>query len=480
MNEGSGLSGRSIDRGTAAKAGLAVGVLVMVAAILGPATLTNHPPTSAATNHPGSTQRPGATARPSTAPLASAEPWADLVVPIFEPAAELTPTDLDRIGAAPDTSFTLRSLTSTPAVELAAGIRTDPPIKLKVKPGATSDLAVIRPAAPLIAGRRYRFQLTSPDGALAGSWAFVARAPLHVTATIPGDHAVEVPANTGIELTFDQDGTTGVPDRFSIKPAVAGRFEQHDRVWAFVPDKPLAPATIYTVEVRKGVEINGSTEVLETDVTFRFETAVATAAHTVVAFGRSILEVRPNAQPVVTVDFSVNEEEDQQPPTSIKVTVHRLPNFGALVAAARILTGPDQWAIAAPSAIVPTADLTKVAEVDGAILPSNFDMVLRIPVKLSQGFYVVTLVQPGAPAQLLLQVTDLSAYAQVATGATVVWVNDLVADTAITGATVALADGQPLGTTDEQGTARFTAPSESGAHMLVVSAPDGQIGRAHV
>ena len=103
------------------------------------------------------------------------------------------------------------------------------------------------------------------------------------------DKAVAVPVNTGIEVTFDQDLTTGVAEHFSIEPKVAGRFEQHGRVWSFIPTAPLAASTIYAVKVAKGVAVTGSDGVLESDVTFRFETSAPGPAVSKVAFGRSVM-----------------------------------------------------------------------------------------------------------------------------------------------------------------------------------------------
>src|SRR6185369_1761464 len=170
---------------------------------------------------PGAGHTPGATEAPGT-PGPTEEPWADLAVGPYAAVAELTPTDADRVGAAPRTAFKLHSLTSTPALALAAGLESNPPSKVTGKAGATPDIAIITPTQPLLVGARYRFRLQSPDGALAGSWAFRTRGPLHVTGTLPRDRAVAVPTNTGIELTFDQDGTTGVEPRFSIEPKAAG------------------------------------------------------------------------------------------------------------------------------------------------------------------------------------------------------------------------------------------------------------------
>ena len=494
MNEGSGIPRRWIDRRAASRVAVAAGVMVLLAAILGPSLLTKPgstpgPSGTAAAAQPTSTN-PAATNPDATSivptPVPTLEPWPELLVPNFEPAADLQPTDRDRAGVAIGSSFTLRSLRETPAVELARGLLIDPPTSLEIVAGATADLATIRPLEPLAVGLRYRFRLETPDGALAGTWAFITRAPLHIVGTLPGNQSVQVPANTGIEVTFDQDGPSGVPAHFTIEPAVAGQFEQHDRTWVFVPDKPLAEATIYTVRVTKGVAIEGSSEILEEDETFQFETGIAGKFAPRIGFGRAILEVRPNTAPVVAVDVESDGDRGSEPPESVGVTIHRLPTFAAVVAAATTLAGPEGWALASPSATVSTAGLTKVADVEAIISGSNAGDVLGIPVQLAAGNYIATLDQPGASAQLVLQVTNLSAYTLTASQTTVVWVNDLVGDVPIAGAKVSTVAGLALGTTNANGLISATTPAEltgitypdsevvRSAYLLQVVAPDGR------
>ena len=70
------------------------------------------------------------------------------------------------------------------------------------------------------------------------SWAFQAHQPLRVIGTLPRDTEADVPVDTGIEVTFDQDGVVDAASHVTIEPKVDGRFEQHGRVLAFVPEHP--------------------------------------------------------------------------------------------------------------------------------------------------------------------------------------------------------------------------------------------------
>ena len=485
MSEGGIAGRRSIDRRTAGRAAVAIGVMVILAATLGPAALTTHPTdtfpsaTQVAARATSSAQ-PGPTA--TLGPTEDPQAWADLAVPAFELAAAFEPSDRDRGGVATNSSFTVRSLSSTPAVELAQGLHIDPPIGFTIKPGGSADLAVVKPSSALVEGVRYRVRLDAPDGALAGSWAFTTRTPLHVVTTLPADHATDVPTNTGIEIEFDQDGTSGFADHFAIEPAVPGRFEQHDRTWVFVPTKPLAAATIYSVTVRAGVALDGSTATLESAVSFRFETAATTSDSTRLAFGRVMFEARPGDRLAVPTGHASYDFEDSAP-TAATVDIHRIPTFAATLAAAAALAGPDSWALNAPSAVVNTSGMTLVGRVEGRLLDSGGGLTLRLPFEPSAGAYILTIVQSGPPQQMLVQITNLAAYALTAEKDTIVWVNDLANGSAVAAADVSLAGAASLGATNASGVLRAATPAAlagspsqppSQPSFLTIRAADGR------
>jgi len=453
---------RKLDRGTAGKLAGAAAMVVILGALLGPAILTTHPTRTL----PGSTDvaaGPGASHDPSATdgPVSSGQPWADLEVPPFEQLADFAPTDGNVNGVALASSFTVRSLTSIPALDLARGLRIDPPVDFSVQPGPTSDLAIVRPTTDLREGLRYHVRLDAPDGALAGSWTFKTQAPLHIVSTVPGDRTSAVPTNTGVEVEFDQDGTQGFGDHFKIEPAAPGRFEQHERVWSFVPTNPLAAATIYTVTVTPGVGVEGSHATLEDGVTFRFETDVPKPPTTAVAFDRPIFETRPGERPVLPLGEPSYDEETNEPvtPKSVTVDVHRLPTFDDAVAAAAALAGTDSWARYAAARHVDTTGLTRVARLEGKVLSADAGTFVRLPFEPQAGFYVLSIVQDGPPVQLLLQVTNLAAYALTGTKDSVVWVNDLATGNALAGSTVAIAGGASVGRTDAAGVLRVPTPA---------------------
>lgn len=475
MSDGGIARLRKLDRGTAGKLAGAAAMVVILGALLGPAILTTHP-----TPIPGATDvaaGPGASHRPSSTegPVPSGQPWADLEVPPFEQLADFAPNDGTVNSVALASSFTVRSRTSTPALEVARGIRIDPPVEFSVQAGPTSDVAIVMPTAALREGLRYHVRLDAPDGALAGSWTFKTQAPLHIVSTVPGDRTSGVPTNTGIEVEFDQDGTQGFGDHFKIEPAASGRFEQHARVWSFVPNNPLAAATIYTVTVTPGVSVEGSRSTLDEGTTFRFETDVAKPATGTVAFDRPIFEARPDERPVLPLGEPPYDEKTDEPviPKSVTVDVHRLPTFNDAVDAAVALAGTDSWARYAASRHIDTSGLTRVARFEGKVLNADAGIFVRLPFEPQAGFYVLTIVQDGPPVQLLLQVTNVAAYALTGTNDSVVWVNDLATGNALKAATVAIARGASVGGTDANGVLRFATPASlHGAAPLGNRDPD--------
>src|SRR3990172_5457625 len=310
MNElGAGLRS-AIDRrrrGVLLAAG-GVGLAVVLVAV----TVWSSGPPSDLSPTPSSSQNP-ATGLTSPAPagtLNATESWGELAVPSLQPLATLTATKVARAGVAPDTAFTLASIGADDPQALARTIEVTPAVDFAITAGPVDRTATLRPTGALLPGQLYRFTLRAPDGTISGSWAFQAQSPLRVVTTLPYDGATDVPVTTGIELTFDQDGTGDAASHFSIEPAVNGRFEQHGRTFVFVPER-LEPATLYTVTLGRGVRLEGSDQALEEDVVVRFETAppapLAGASQPSVSYQFSTtMEWRPGDPPIVSVGISAS------------------------------------------------------------------------------------------------------------------------------------------------------------------------------
>lgn len=470
-------------------------LVVPLAVVAVVAALVLRPPSTPPTASPGPTQaaqssQPSQTPKPSpTGPAATPEPWVQLDLDPAVVVASVEPEHVSPNGVATASRFMLRSLDGSSATALAAGVRADPPIAFRVVAGATQDEAFLEPKEPLLGSTTYRLTLEEPDGALAGSWAFRTERPIRVVGTLPGDKSSGVPVTTGIEVTFDQDGTTGVQQRFHIEPAVEGRFEQHGRTWVYVPGARLELGTAYTVTIDPGVGVDGSDLVLEQALSFRFETQSAvTKPEWTFAFESPMAAVKPGEQATFPLFGGVEDEEYEYPiasPDEIAAEVYRLPDLATTLAAAAAVTGPDSWLRVSHEGLVDTSHLDRVAAIDAPLVrDSEQALFLQLPVQLDPGAYIVVIPRQGRPQQQLLQVGNLAVYAVTSDTQSIAWVNDLASVGPVAGARVALPDGTALGTTDADGVARFTTRPElippladgweASPRIISITAPDGR------
>ncbi len=413
--------------------------------------------------------------------------WAAVDLPAIPAVATIEPGRRDEGGIRPDTSFTLASLTDESAASLVARLDVTPQTDFDVSAGANPTEAVLRPTKALTPGKLYRIALSAPDGSLAGSWAFQVRSSVHVIGMLPGNEVTGVPTNTGIEMTFDQDGVADMAANFSIVPKVDGRFERHGRTQVFVATG-LADKTLYTVTVRAGLPRTGTDLTLKSDVTMRFETAGPADRAPWLRFGRDVVESSPAEAPILAVQTVVGEDSGEETPAiaSADVRVYRLPSLPKASETLRAFLLEPRWAMHSEPRM-PTDGLPVVATFSSPVepLPDSTFGVIRFPEPLAEGWYIVE-IQGQRPTQAFLQSTPVSAWVSVLTDRTVTWVNDVRTAKPIKDAEIALAGGAKLGTSDASGLMVATTPDAlippaeagdraipDGPPVLVVRAPGG-------
>lgn len=448
---------------------LAVGLtLALVAILVGGSVLVTRPGAGPSPSPPAGRTSPGPThsAVPPTTPGATPAPapqeWAAAVLPPIAPAVDLVATQTDRSGASIHTEFALTSRSMTAPAELAKGIEITPPVALAVTPGDTPATALLRPTAALAPGTTYRVTLHLPDGSLAGSWIFQTGAPPQIVGTTPSDRTTGVPLDTGIEITFDQDGVGDIGPYFSISPRVAGRFERHGRTAVFVPDA-LRPLTLYTVKIRSGVPLEGSDLALEESETFQFETAATTessetgAAESLISPISYLQEAATGSRPLLQL-YSPLEV------SRVRIRVYDIPTIAAAVDAYLALVKSPAWAGSTDVGLVRTAGLTEIARFttpirrwpDGSGHHAGW---IQFPDPLPPGWYLVDIPSRGRDVQAVLQVTDVHTTTITGSGRTVVWANDLATGGPLIGASVTALDGSPVGRTDADGLMQAPTPA---------------------
>jgi hypothetical protein len=430
------------------------GTLVWRGAPSGPNGVAGASPNTVAPS--GSGRAPGGTPVPTVEPGSriAASPWTQ----VAELIAADTPGGV--VGLA--TGFRLKMLDGSSAMDAARRLTVYPPIAFTTSADADGSTVRITPTEPLTPGTPYRFSLAGADGREIGTWAFQAHQPVRVVGTVPADTETGVPLDSGIEVTFDQDGVVDAASHVTIEPSTHGRFEEHGRTLAFVHDKPLTPATLYTVTVSAGVEVGGTGERLEKESRFRFETAAEATAEPPVTFqfSNDLFESKTADRPIIGLwSFQDSEDEENRPPPpkSAPIEVYRIDGLDAAMDTYRAIRTYPRWTRSASSDLVPTTGLTQVLALDARLQDSDGVLWTELPVRLPAGWYLIHLATPARPIQAMLQVTDIASYLAVSDTKTLLWTNDLVTGGPLAGAT-AIAGGTTLGRTGADGTLLVPTP----------------------
>lgn len=465
---------------------LAVVGAVVIAVIAGSLAWPRSDPTTAVSS-PGGTTPASTTSASSGAPRPSETPepsWSPEPATEEGPAvAQLTAIDASGPVLALDARFRLASLGDTPATELAKRLVVEPRLDLAVESAADGRSVELTPRDPLVPGAVYRFALRGEKDEELDSWAFQAKQPVRIVNTLPAHQATDVPRDTGIEITFDQDGVTNAASHVSIKPATKGRFEQHGRVLAFVPDS-LKAATVYTVTISRGVTVEATGESMAADVSFQFETAAKgkTAEEaTTVQFQENVYESATRNPPAFGI-WGFGDPE--KTPAKVRIDVFRLSGLDAAVSAFERLRAFPQWSRWSSAGLVATAGLPRVLSINAKLNQNDNALWVALPKPLPAGWYVIQSPTGTRPAQAILQVTDVSGYLVVSETRTMVWANDLATKGPIVGATVS-ASGKGLGRTDAKGLLTADTPAvlrtddavackETCAPVVVLTTKDGR------
>ena len=440
----------------------ALPVLLVIASLV--ATCASPAPTASPAS-PSATHVPSpaasSQATPGITPLPTSSPgttgWTRVDLPVLARVATLVATNAGPASVAPSTAFRLTSLAGTPVRQLAKRLVATPALELRVA-DVSGDTALLRPAAPLRRGQVYRFELLRADGTTEAAWAVQAAWPLRIASTLPGDATSDVPRDTGIEITFDQPGVelTELRSHLTISPDVAGRIEQHGLTFVFVPARPLARNTLYTVTVRHGLPLPGTGMTLAEDEVIRFETTGAKVSRVHMTAARPLFDAATGERPIVSVRLDSDDDDEEQGPaekvTQLAVRVHRLPGLSAAIDAYRRLRAAPDWTVRTSTTPVRTASLGLVVRGTLRLHPFEDESAawFRIPKTLPAGWYVVTMTHAGISRQTVLQVTDLAAISLVSATRSLVWVNSLRTNQPVAGARVSIA-GRSFGRTDAEG-----------------------------
>lgn len=216
-------------------------------------------------------------------------------------AAEMTmePTKYDSAGMDLDTGFVFSAQSPLNPRFIQENLVIEPDIDYTVKKNGQKVLVI--PKEPLEPQKIYKFSIASKTQ-VPPKWAFQTKGDFQVVSTFPRDKSSGIPTNTGIEIVFSHLNFGQLEDFFTINPKVAGTFEVHKKTAVFVPKK-LEPETIYTVTIKKGIPLEGSSQVLDEDLSFQFETSGESREDYSFNFYKPISEFPVDDKPVLQFNY---------------------------------------------------------------------------------------------------------------------------------------------------------------------------------
>ncbi|MDD5726513.1 MAG: alpha-2-macroglobulin family protein [Patescibacteria group bacterium] len=327
----------------------------------------------------------------------------------------------DQGGADIDTSFNIQSKVSVDQNTLNQSLRV-----VKVSDQAQVEVPYdmkktgdgqfnIKPQQSLDSGSVYRVVIATAvaddKGALRQrdfSWAIQTKDVFRVIRSVPAYASTGVPLDTAIEVMLSQNEWSDPAQYFEIQPSVKGRFETHGRTLVFLPEKPLATSTLYTVTYKKGWGVANSGLSLTEDHVIKFQTSNGDTRQTSSQLYLSsyLAESAPGTEPVILIS-STNET------APIDVTGYSVTYDDAKKAIQEIESQP-YWM---DTADIKTKTLSGLAK-DQAFALSvkaegtrSWSKAIRLPSNLNPGVYVIKLQQVnGQPSWVILQISKLAAY----------------------------------------------------------------------
>lgn len=370
----------------------------------------------------------------------------------------------DAAGAAVDTSFKVTSKVDVSAEDLKQHLVVVPPTPVTVDDLGNREFRVT-PTNTLAPGEVYKLAVNTTvkkdDGTMADrefSWAVQTKETFHIVSSVPGNQAVGVAIDTGIEVTMSHVGWEDPKPFFTITPNVDGRFETHGRSLAFVPAKPLAPGQIYTVTYKKGWKVAGTDRAMEDDTVLSFETAPASASSKTVRLEPqdTFVETAPSKDAFV----SVYGPYDAIKGRAVTITGFALTTTDAKELLKKIYTIPWWSEVAHTKTDVYTgAAKTQSFQLSTTVEEKEYTSFVRVP-GVAAGLYLVRLepAGPGAEASwFVLQSTDVATYDISDAKTTLLWVMNLSTQRPLAGASVSLV-GSTANTGDD-GVARLATPA---------------------
>lgn len=364
---------------------------------------------------------------------------------------KITAEDSDSVGVSPSSAFRLSFTKAPDEKALSASLSVEPEQAYSLKKVSDKEYSV-KFDRPLNPNSIYNFVLSDKNTGEKQSWSFQTKKAFTVVRTLPRDKSVQVPANSGIEITFSHTNVENAEKNFTISPEVNGRFEWHDKTLVFVPEK-LEKGIIYTVTLKKGTGIKGSSETLSEDFSFRFQTEMPDNGGGSLYY--SFSDIFYSFSPSETPALSIYADEKLKD-ADVAVDLYSYSDYEAFLKDLKQLTSAPCWAIAEKKDVYDVSKMQKAASVTAHIYTRNSNYWsntwLVLPSALPEGYYLASAEVNGSKYYTQLQINGSSVYIMMTKKESIAWLNDQATGRPLEGAEFML-DGGKVAISDSTGMA---------------------------
>ena len=377
----------------------------------------------------------------------------DGTVSFADTAVKITALESDSLGVSPTSAFKLVFDKAPDEKELATSLSVKPEQTFHLKKVSGSEYSM-EFEKPLVKDSIYRFIFSDKSTGAEQSWAFQTKKTLNVIRTLPRDKGTQVPGNSGIEITFSHENIENADKYFEITPKTGGRFELHKKTLVFVPDK-LEEATIYTVTIKSGIGVKGSSDTLENDYTFSFQTnepGSNDGNRRNFGFSDVMYSFTPQAAPALQVYADENMLDKE-----VAVELYSYPDTDSFLKELKNLDSKPVWALSqSTKSTYDESKLEKAASVNARIVKYQnaywYTTYLLLPSSLPEGYYLAKAEIDGKKYYTQFQVNGASVYILTTKDKTLAWLNDSYTGKPLPGTEVMLDGGAPV-KADEDGMA---------------------------
>jgi len=362
----------------------------------------------------------------------------------------LTAEQSDSLGVEPDTSFILESKDPVKVDDIKDKISLNTEIAFDMEQVSENKIRLVF-AAALPVAKVVTFSLASATTTSAGEtverpyyWAFQVKSPFKVTGTIPGEQTTEVALDSGIEVNFNYENVSlkDFEKAFSVMPKLKGHFEQSRRTFVFVPEEGLQPRALYTVTISGSLGLKGSDDTLGKDYVFSFETASDTKRGARFSIQERYLSINPSDKAVAPYSAWRDDHGEEKVQVEIRQFISKTEasDFQQYLLTMKKVS-ENSWLNYTPiAAWFDVSGLPVVMTFEAESLEVGWQKMVVFPDTLPRGYYLADFTFAGLHRFVLIESSQITAYAVKAVNETLVWVNSAETSAPISGAAVSFVD----------------------------------------